>query len=363
MELSDLQTPALLIRLDRVDANLARMTELLGGDLGRWQPHVKTAKIPQVLDRLLAAGLRHFKCATSREAAVLLERADEPVDLLVAMAHHGANLARLAALAQEHSRHRLSVLSEDPDHARAVRASAPELGIYLDLDPGFHRSGVSTDDRARIAATRAAAGEALRGLHFYEGHLRQEDPGERRRRAEPLYRTLLELADESAVATGEEPELITSGTPSFEAALDFAGLRERRHRVSPGTVVYWDTTSRDFGIQGFAYAASVLTRVVSHPGGGRITCDAGSKAVDAACGDPCASVLGWPGLRALTPSEEHLPLALEDGDAPAPGALLELVPRHVCPTVNLADQAVLLEGETVVGIVPVAARGHETLPA
>jgi D-serine deaminase-like pyridoxal phosphate-dependent protein len=92
----------------------------------------------------------------------------------------------------------------------------------------------------------------------------------------------------------------------------------------------------------------------------RVTLDAGSKAVDAAAGDPCASSLAWPGLRALTPSEEHLPLAVEAGPAPELGARLELVPRHVCPTINLAGEAVLLEGGRVKAVVPVAARGHET---
>ena len=67
-------------------------------------------------------------------------------------------------------------------------------------------------------------------------------------------------------------------------------------------------------------------------------------------------------LRALKPSEEHLPMLVERGPAPAIGTLLRLVPRHVCPTVNLADDAVLVQGGNVLRIVPVRARGHETLP-
>jgi len=70
-------------------------------------------------------------------------------------------------------------------------------------------------------------------------------------------------------------------------------------------------------------------------------------------------VLGHPGLQALRPSEEHLPLEVVRGKRPPRGALLMLVPRHVCPTVNLADQALLIEGGRLREIAAVSARGHE----
>ena len=361
--LERLTTPALLVRLDRVRANVARMVGLLGpAGLARWRPHVKTAKVPQVLDVLLAAGVRRFKCATTREAAVLLERADAAgaaIDLLVAMAHRGPNLARLAALAALCPRHRLALLTEDPDHARATRAAGAPLGLFVDLDPEYGRSGIAMGARERIAAVAAACGDALRGLHCYDGHVRDAEPQARSARASAIYRQLVELAG-AVGARGRE--LVTSGTPTFPCALEFPFAASGfDHQVSPGTVVYWDTTSQGFGIEGFRPAVHVLARVVSAPGPGRVTADAGSKAIDAAAGDPCCAVEAWPGLRALTPSEEHLPLQVTSGKAPARGTLLQLVPRHVCPTVNLAEQAVLLEGDVVLSIVPVAARGHETL--
>ncbi len=61
----------------------------------------------------------------------------------------------------------------------------------------------------------------------------------------------------------------------------------------------------------------------------------------------------------MTPSEEHLPLRVTGGAVPKRGDLLVLIPRHVCPTVNLAEQAVFLEGGRIISIVPVTARAHE----
>ena len=69
--------------------------------------------------------------------------------------------------------------------------------------------------------------------------------------------------------------------------------------------------------------------------------------------------LGRPELLALPPNEEHLPLEVQNGARPARGEVLQLVPRHVCPTTNLAEEAVLIEGGRVLDVVPVAARAHE----
>ena len=106
---------------------------------------------------------------------------------------------------------------------------------------------------------------------------------------------------------------------------------------------------------GLVPAAVVFSRVVSHPCDDVATCDAGSKAIAVDAGDPCAEVLGHPGLRALKPSEEHLPLRVIDGSRPERGRGLFLIPRHVCPTVNLAEEALLIERGEVREIVPVSA--------
>ena len=356
--LEHLPTPMLLVRLDRVRANLARMDELLAphGGLARWRPHVKTAKVPEVLELLLARGLRRFKCATTREARVLLELAErrsEPIDLLVAYAHRGANLARIAELARLYPRHRLSMLSEESSHARELAERG--LGVFVDLDPQMGRSGIALGERARIREVALAAGPALRGWHAYEGHVRATTAVERRSACTPLFD---ELADLAQTLGTREHETITSGTPTLVEALEHRGLAALQHTISPGIVVYWDHNSAALGLQGFRCAASVLARVISKPRAQRVTVDAGSKSVDASVADPCVSVAGWPGLVAARPSEEHLPLDVRSGPTPALGELLELEPRHVCPMVNLAERCALLEGDELLRVASVSARAH-----
>jgi D-serine deaminase-like pyridoxal phosphate-dependent protein len=357
MRPEDLQTPTLLIDLDAVRHNLATMLHYLDGDVARWRPHVKTCKVPEVLELLLEAGVRRFKVATTRECEQLVAAAGKrTIDVLFAMAQHGANLERVAAIAKKHKRHGFSMLSEAASHAQQVREAG--LQVFLDLDPGFLRSGVPLRDRDAIAAVAAAAGPGLRGLHCYEGHLHGGPADERATATRAILAELVALA-----RTLPSPgEIVTSGTPTFAAALAYEPLRAFDHTVSPGTVVYWDTRSSELGIEGFACAVQVQARVIAAPAPDRVTLDAGSKAIDAAAGDPCAVALGPYHVRALRPSEEHLPMVVERGPSPPLGTLLRLLPRHVCPTVNLADEAVLLENGRLRAVVPVRARGHETLP-
>lgn len=361
LSLEDLQTPCLLVDLDVVRRNLQRTLAIVGSP-DRWRPHIKTSKIPAVFEVLLQSPVRQFKCATTKEAATLLELAErhKPIDLLVAMPHYGANLRRVAELAERFPRHTVAVLTEDPGHAAEVRSSYPHLGLFVDLDPGYHRTGIPLTQFERIEATVRAGGDKVAGLHFYDGHLHGGTRAEREAECHRIYADFLATVDRLELAS--DIELITSGTPTFPIAAAYEPFAQRRHRVSPGTVVYWDLISQGLEIEGYDYAVTVLSRVISHPGGDRITLDAGTKALDAAAGVPCCALRDYPELQPQRTSEEHLPVAIgsSNGQVPAIGSLQRLIPKHVCPTVNLADEAVLLEGGAIQGIVAVTARGHET---
>jgi D-serine deaminase-like pyridoxal phosphate-dependent protein len=351
----------LLIFLDHVRENVRRVLAHLDGKVDRWRPHVKTTKIPAVMSELVRAGLRRFKCATTREAeelSLVLARSGSEGDVLVAYPLIGPSLTRLEQIAAARPGTTFSVLCEDPQAVGGIPAS---LGIYADVNPGMNRTGIPVTDRAAILEVGRRAGERFRGIHYYEGHLRRSDAD--RDATHACLDALVDLIhwlERSGLGVGEA---ITSGTPTFLAAAahtGLAGLEETVHRVSPGTVVYHDLmTEQNVPDLDLLPAAVVLSRIVSHPREGMATCDAGSKTIAAEAGNPCAFVLGYPGLLAVEPSEEHLPFEVVSGPRPERGAELLLVPRHVCPTVNLAEQAILIEAGAVAGIVEVSARAHE----
>jgi D-serine deaminase-like pyridoxal phosphate-dependent protein len=368
-ELDLLQSPALLVDLEAVRHNVRAILACCGGDASRWRPHLKTTKIAAVWRELVVAGVRHFKCATTREAALLLEvlRAEEfhGGDLLVAYPSVGPARRRLGELALAHPETRLSLLCEEADDVAAI---PKELDLFVDVNPGMDRTGLDPAGGERIAAIARRAGARFRGIHFYDGHIHDVDYATRRAKAHATYDRLMELVatlTRAGVAVGE---IITSGTPTLRPALDYLpfnasagnGGGAPRHRISPGTVVFHDQRSADETPElDLVPAAVVLARVVSRPSPTRVTCDAGSKSLAAEAGDPCACVLGHPELVAGHPSEEHLPLDVMGGTPPTRGTPLYLVPRHVCPTVNLAEEAVLIEKGRIAAIVPVAGRAHE----
>lgn len=356
-----LPTPALVVFADLVRANIARVIELCGGGPGRWRPHLKTTKMPEVWSELFAAGVRQFKCATPLEARRLLETADrlgERADLLVAFPHVGPNLERLGSLARAHPEQRLSVLVESPDTARAAPA---ELGLAVDVNPGMDRTGIPMEDSDRFWATCEAAGERLGALHYYDGHEVGAYPA-RRERLHGGYERLLERYARLCERFDSVGELITCGSPAFQSAIEYAPLGQLArgvHRVSPGTVVFHDLRSELQDPQrGLRPAALIRASVISRPAPGRVTLDAGSKAIGADAGTPTAQVLGADGWLPKGPSEEHLPVDGVGSAGVELGTRLWLIPRHVCTTVNLARQVVLVEANGEARAIPVAAGGH-----
>jgi len=361
-EASRMLTPALMIDRDRVHHNIATTLRLLGGDPNRWRPHVKTAKLGYVMRMLAEAGIHQFKCATSLELSVACQAGAR--DVLVAYPLTGANAGRVREISERHQSTAISVLVDNESQLAQWRGSS--VSAFVDVNPGMNRTGVPEDQAdaiLRLAASIASCGLRFRGLHYYDGHLSKYAMAERCKQAHPGYDRLMCIVQMFATLGIEVTEVITAGTPAFPCSLSFPGFSKARflHRVSPRTVVYCDTTSlAQLPEYKYVPAAVVMTRVVSHPAPGMITCDAGHKTVSADAGVPTCVVLGHPELEPLAPSEEHLPMRVADSAAvPAIGELLYLVPRHVCPTVNNFDDAVIVSDRKLIAVEPVSSRGRE----
>lgn len=359
----DILTPALILYPDAVASNISRTLQLLGGNGGRWRVHVKTAKLGYTLRMFVDRGVRHFKCATTLE---LLESCRSgATDVLYAHPAVGANARRVAEIAAEFPNVRVSVLTENEEQIAQWRGS--RLGVFLDINPGMNRTGVEQNHIQEVVGLARAISQAnlvFRGLHYYDGQYGGLEERERLAAAHAGYDRLLEIVNELERSGATVPEVITAGTPTMPSSLAYAGFRGGKfiHRVSPGTVVYNDASSlaqlpREIG---YRPAVLVLTRVVSHPHSGMITCDAGHKSVSADAGVPTCLVVGHAELAPQSPSEEHLPMSVAEGKAePHVGDALYLMPRHVCPTVNNFDCALLVRNGRIECVEKVSARGHE----
>ncbi|MBV8572322.1 MAG: D-TA family PLP-dependent enzyme [Acidobacteriaceae bacterium] len=356
---SSIITPALLIYPDVVDSNIQATLRMVDNDANRWRPHIKTAKLAAVVRRFVDHGIVNFKCATTLELQTACEAGAR--DVLVAFAMAGANARRILELAHEFPAVRISVLVESQRQADAWRDSG--IGIFIDVNPGMNRTGISQESAGDVVSLARTIGRAFRGLHYYDGHISSPSLEERQRAAHAGYDQLMRVVQSLKTAGLACEEVITSGTPAAPFGYSYEAFTRGGfiHRISPGTVVYNDFTSLEqLPGYGFAPAALVLSTVISHPLPDVITCDAGHKSVSADAGVPTCMVAGRPGLTPLKPSEEHLPIRAADPAAlPAIGESLYLLPRHVCPTVNNFDEALMIVNGEIREVEAVTARGHE----
>ena len=359
--LDALETPAAVVDLDRMTANLDRMAVYVRAHGLALRPHIKTHKTPELAAEQLRRGAVGVTVATPREAEVMAAVAD---DILVAYPPVGRpRLDRLLAL-PEHVRLTIALDSADALAAldAAARDAGREVGVLIELDLGMRRCGVPTPEAA-VALARAAAearGVAYRGVMFYPGHIR-EPVDEQGPALERLNADLARFLD-ALTAAGLEPATVSGGsTPAAFASHALDGLTE----IRPGTYIFNDRTTALIGACSWDDCAyTILATVVSTAVPGQAVVDAGSKAlareeIRAPGATGFGALLDRPHVVVRATSEEHGILDLSRTDwRPRVGDRVRIVPNHVCVSVHLQDRLWGVRGEEVVGEWTVAARGR-----
>lgn len=354
----EIASPALLLFSERIDRNIARMIEIAGGP-ERLRPHVKTHKLEPLIRRQLAAGITKFKTATIAEAE-MCARAGAP-DVLLAYPPAGPTGARLCELMLAFPKTRFAVVVDSATAARGLSVSARAAGmtidVLLDLDVGMGRTGIAPGDAAAELYRLIAETPALRaaGLHAYDGHITEPDPEKRRAECEQAFAPVLRLRAALEQAGLPVPALIAGGTPTFPV---HATHRDRE--CSPGTTVLWDFSyAEKFADLPFEIAAALLARVVSKPMSNRLCLDLGHKAV--AAENPLPSrvrLVELPEATAVMQSEEHLVIETPAARNFAIGQTIHALPRHVCPTVALHSEAVVVVNGAATERWPIEARAR-----
>jgi D-serine deaminase-like pyridoxal phosphate-dependent protein len=364
--LAELDTPALLIDLDRLERNLRDVAERAGAHGKRLRPHIKTHKMIEIARRQVELGAVGLTVAKLGEAEVLADAGF--TDLFVCYPIVGAvKLRRLVALAE---RVKVSTIADDIDVARALAAAARAAGLTIDvlvkLDLGMHRIGVRVEDAEALATGLAGLdGLAFRGVCIHEGVVYGEpDPVRRRALARDQVSRLAETGARLRAA-GLTVDVVSCGaTPAFRDVVDIEGITEMR----PGNYVFYDAMQVALGVvPADRCALSVLTTVVSHAAPDRAVVDAGAKALTVERGahgldslSGYGQPLGRGGITIAGLSEEHGWLRLDPPAELAVGTRLQVTPNHACTTVNCFDTAAVIRDGDVVARWAVAARGRMT---
>jgi len=358
-----LDTPALVLDRPAFERNLAAMAAHARASGVNLRPHAKTHKSLAIARRQVAAGAVGISCATLGEAEVMARGGIAGI-LVTSPLVTAPKLARLAAL--NRAAPGLMVVADHPDNVAALgeaaRQSGRELSVLIDVDAGQGRTGVA-DAPAALALARAARdtpGLNVSGIQAYAGQLQHvPNRAERRRRALAEAEKLRLLVQALAADGIAAPVVSGGGTGTFDLDPEARIFTE----LQVGSYVFMDVDYQRAQRDGrnappFETSLFVSTAVVSVNQPGYVTTDAGLKCF-ATDGPPPEPAQGAPpGSRYEFFGDEHGKLFVPEGaPRPALGARIECATPHCDPTVNLHDRYHVVEGDTLVEIWPIEARG------
>lgn len=363
MNLFDLDTPALVVDLDKLERNIARMQRIADEAHVKLRPHVKTHKSPAIAIKQVRAGARGITVAKVGEAEVM-ERANI-IDILIGFPLQGSGkLSRLLDLNERANlRVTLDSLKVACDLSEAAVARRQRIKVLVEVDPGYHRVGLLPGAPVLELVRELVR---LRGVEFVGvfTHAGQVYGARSRQDVAAIAAQEGRCVVESAALLQSEgipvPEISVGSTPTAPFVAAYPGVTE----IRPGNYVFYDASQIALGsCEEEDCALSVVGTIVArHPD--RLVLDTGSKALSA---DPIAAqvlnggglVKGYDQRLSITRlSEEHATVTILDGGSlPAVGDKVEVIPNHACTTVNLYDRFFVVRGGQVLEEYRIEARG------
>jgi len=342
-------TPAAVVDLDRVERNIARVQAACDAAGVANRPHIKTHKSPMLARRQIEAGAKGITCQKLGEAEVMADAGID--DILISYNLLGdEKMARLAAL---QGKANMTVAADNAvvidGLPKAAAISGRPLSVVIECDTGRKRAGVETPTEAIALARQVAAAQGLTFAGFMLYPTEDGWPEAQRFYDEALAGVREHGLDATMVSTG--------GSPNMKNLGKLKGATEHR----PGTYIYNDRMQVAAGVAAWEDCAlTIYSTVVSRAAPERGILDAGSKTLTSDSGglDGYGLILEHPEARIARFAEEHGFLDLARSNTrPNVGDVVRIVPNHVCVVVNMMDEVVMVRGEEIVGVLPIAARG------
>jgi len=360
-----LNTPVLVVDLDALTRNIARMADFARAHGVQLRPHAKTHKSPEIAKRQLAAGAIGICCAKIGEAETMADNGVEHGLHITSPVVSAPAIARLIALNARTDG--LMCVVDNVSNVQALGEAAAAAGkplcVLIDIDPGIGRTGVRSPQAALALLQAIRANPALRyaGVQCYCGVQQHIEGFEPRRQAVQECAALMATIIGVLRENGGQPQIVTgggTGTHRIDAALNiFTELQVGSYVFMDSQYLACDLTGEG-GPPPFETALLIDARVVSANTPGLVTIDAGFKAFATDAGAP-AVLSGAPeGATYRFMGDEHGALILPQGETLPLAHMVTLGAPHCDPTVNLYDTYHVVQGDTLRALWPVAARGR-----
>jgi 3-hydroxy-D-aspartate aldolase len=363
MDEADIQTPCLILDLDALERNVKKLGEYARAHGMRHRAHGKMHKSVDVLKLQIELGGAIGVCCQKVSEAEVFARGGIKDILVTNEVRDGAKIDRLAQLPKFGSS--VIVCVDDVDNitdlSTAAQKYGTELGIFVEIDCGAGRCGVSTTEAVVEIAKAAAAAPNLtfKGLQAYQGAMQHLDRYEDRQAKLDAAIAQVREAVEALKAEGLEPEIVSGGGTGSYYFESNSGVYNELQCGSYafmdgdyGRILDKDGKRIDKGE--WENALFILTSVMSHAKPNLAVVDAGLKAQSVDSGLPF--VYGREDVKYIKCSDEH-------GVVEDPNGVLEineklrLVTGHCDPTCNVHDWYVGVRNGKVETLWPVSARG------
>lgn len=344
MNLETIQTPALVLDIERVKRNAERIGARVR-DLGaRLRPHVKTHKCIEVARIQTAGHSGALTVSTLAEARAFVAGGFREITYAVPIEpgkfKAATDLARVCDL---------SLITDDPQIPQQMNEAAKRAGIvlklFLKVDSGYHRCGVEPDSEEAIEVPlRISAASNLRfaGILTHAGHsYLYRDPHERLTIARHERDVMTELGERLRLKGIEVPTISIGSTPTVTIVDHLNGVDE----VRPGNYIFFDAFQaaiRSCGIEDCALTvlAAVVHRdlkrnkLVIDAGAIALSKDRGAVEFDPTCGyGRVLDIEGADlGLNVTSVSQEHGEILSQncDIDRLKVGTRVRVLANHSC---------------------------------
>lgn len=350
-----LDTPALVVDLDAMAANIGKIARTCSENGIAWRPHTKGQKTPEIAHAEIAAGAIGITCAKLGEAEVMAETGIR--DILIANQIVGASkIGRLVALLD---RADAIVAVDDVQNIRALAEAASagkkRLRTVIEVNIGMDRAGVEPGAPVVALAEAIARHPALQfsGLMGWESPATTIPDPSRKRAAVAQAIGLLTSSAASCRAAGYSPSIVScGGTGTFPFCAQQPGVTE----IQAGGGIFGDEHYRTHYHVEFRRALTLMTTVTSRPTPTRIIVDAGKKAMSGDAAMPLP--IGISGVQGVKLSAEHATIELSVGSVtPAVGDHVEFAVGYSDTTVHLHEEMFAIRGSSVEAVWRVLGRG------
>lgn len=353
-------TPFLAIYEDRIRFNIERLIEMVNGDTQKLRPHIKTHKIGEILDLFKIYNIKKVKCATIAEAE--LAAIHEISDVLLAYQPVSVKKERWISLLQKYKNIHFSTIVDNLNSAKALNEIAGKnnliLNIYLDLNTGMNRTGISISEQwSDLAAEIISLNNIhFEGIHIYDGHIKGS-VDERTFQASKSFGIIKKELEKVQQKVNYKLKIVAGGSNTFPFYATLENVES-----SPGTFVFWDSNYQtNLPEQEFKPALVIVGTIISKPTNTTLCIDIGYKAVSSENPiDKRLVILNDENLIPISHSEEHLILENRGKNQYKIGDTIYAQPYHVCPTCALYDSVQVIDKQQqICNQWLVAARGRK----